>query len=257
MDSIIDHAKLYIIPLFTSEQTQRLVHRHRVSISAAVTLITTYALYTSITTVPRKLAHIPHLGFFEYMKAMMDRKSIDEVSKELTIPTGNKSDSGLYVVSILTPLIHFSSQRFTYSNHSALTEMDGLFMSFAQKLQRSSYLKQVKQLYSTAKSVSTTQLLALKRHISKGGSITYIWYIIWPYAWHTSYWQSYWSSMESSPKGKYDSWIHIPDSPFLASRLPTLLFMEQCQSRCLANLEPNFSVLWMISAKRVLLIFTI
>lgn len=99
MDSIIDNVNAYVVPFFTSEQSQRLFHRHRVSISAAVTLITTYALYTSITTVPRKLAHIPHLGFFDYIKAMMDRKPIDEVSKELTIPAGNKSDSGLYVVS--------------------------------------------------------------------------------------------------------------------------------------------------------------
>lgn len=99
MDSIIDNVNTYVVPFFTSEQSQRLFHRHRLPISAAVTLITTYALYTSITTVPRKLAHIPHLGFFEYIKAMMDRKSINEVSKELTIPAGNKSDSGLYVVS--------------------------------------------------------------------------------------------------------------------------------------------------------------
>lgn len=99
MESIVDNVNLYLVPLFRSEQTNRLVHRHKVSISAAITLIAAYALYSSITTVPRRLAHIPHVGFFDYIKALMGCRSIDQVSKELTIPAGNKSESGLYVVS--------------------------------------------------------------------------------------------------------------------------------------------------------------
>ncbi|CDS10916.1 hypothetical protein LRAMOSA11402 [Lichtheimia ramosa] len=54
----------------------------------------------------------------------MGCRSIDQVSKELTIPAGNKSESGF-----------------------VLTKMDGQCMLLAQKLQRSFYLKQASQYY--------------------------------------------------------------------------------------------------------------
>lgn len=125
------------------------------------------------------------------------------------------------------------------NQHSVLTKMDGQCMLLAQKLQRSFYLKQASQYYFYDYEY---RLNFVVRHLSKGGSISYTWNVIWSYAWHASYWQSYWSTMESPPKGKWNHWLNSLSMTHLLSRLPILLFMAPCRSRCLVSLVPNFLV---------------
>ena len=99
MDQITNTIHSYVTPLFAGEQGRRLVQQHRTSIAAAVALVSTYAVFRSITQVPRQLKHLPHLGFFDYMKAIVTRKSIDDIAHELTLPTVMQSKDGMYVVS--------------------------------------------------------------------------------------------------------------------------------------------------------------
>lgn len=98
MDQITNTVSSFVAPLLNTQGT-RLVQQHRISITAAVALISTYAIFKSITKVPRQLEHFPHLGFFDYLKAVVTRKSMDDIARELTIPIAMQSKSGLYVVS--------------------------------------------------------------------------------------------------------------------------------------------------------------
>ncbi|KAJ8655901.1 hypothetical protein O0I10_008341 [Lichtheimia ornata] len=97
MDQITSTVNTYVVPLFAGEQGKRLIQKHRTSIAAAVALISTYAIFRSITQVPRQLKHLPHLGFFDYIKAVVAGKSINDIAQELTLPAVKRSKSGLYV----------------------------------------------------------------------------------------------------------------------------------------------------------------
>lgn len=99
MDHITNTINTYVSPLLTNGQGTRLVQQHRTSITAAVALISSYAIFRSITKVPRQLEHLPHLGFFDYMKAIVTGKSMDDIAHKLTIPAAMQSKGGLYVVS--------------------------------------------------------------------------------------------------------------------------------------------------------------
>ncbi|KAI7882942.1 cytochrome P450 [Lichtheimia hyalospora FSU 10163] len=81
----------------TGEQGRRFIQQHRTSIAAAVALVSTYAVFKSITQVPPQLKHLPHLGFFDYIKAVVARKSTDDIAREITIPIAMQSKSGMYV----------------------------------------------------------------------------------------------------------------------------------------------------------------
>ncbi|CDS03773.1 hypothetical protein LRAMOSA01174 [Lichtheimia ramosa] len=94
MDQITNTVSSFVAPLLNTQGT-RLVQQHRISITAAVALISTYAIFKSITKVPRQLEHFPHLGFFDYLKAVVTRKSMDDIAHELTIPIAMQSKSGL------------------------------------------------------------------------------------------------------------------------------------------------------------------
>lgn len=101
MDQITSTINTFVAPLLTSEQGRRLVQQHRTSITAAVALISSsYAIFRYITKVPRQLKHFPHLGYFDYLKAVVTGKSMDDIALELTIPIAMRSKSGMYVVSI-------------------------------------------------------------------------------------------------------------------------------------------------------------
>ncbi|KAJ8655903.1 hypothetical protein O0I10_008343 [Lichtheimia ornata] len=97
MDQITSTVNTYVVPLFAGEQGKRLIQKHRTSIAAAVALVSTYAIFRSITQVPRQLKHLPHLGFFDYIKAVVAGKSINDIAQELTLPAVKRSKSGLYV----------------------------------------------------------------------------------------------------------------------------------------------------------------
>lgn len=100
MDHITNTINTFVAPLLTSEQGKRLVQQHRTSITAAVALISSsYAIFRYITKVPRQLKHFPHLGYFDYLKAVVTGKSMDDIALELTIPIAMRSKSGMYVVS--------------------------------------------------------------------------------------------------------------------------------------------------------------
>ncbi|CDH48236.1 cytochrome p450 [Lichtheimia corymbifera JMRC:FSU:9682] len=96
MDQITSTVNTYVVPLFAGEQGKRLIQHHRTSIAAAVALVSTYAIFRSITQVPRQLKHLPHLGFFDYIKAVVAGKTTDDIAHELTIPIAMQSKSGLY-----------------------------------------------------------------------------------------------------------------------------------------------------------------
>ncbi|CDS03770.1 hypothetical protein LRAMOSA01171 [Lichtheimia ramosa] len=98
MDHITNTINTFVAPLLTSEQGKRLVQQHRTSITAAVALISSsYAIFRYITKVPRQLKHFPHLGYFDYLKAVVTGKSMDDIALELTIPIAMRSKSGMYV----------------------------------------------------------------------------------------------------------------------------------------------------------------
>lgn len=99
MDQITNTINTYVTPFFTNGQGTRLVQQHRTSITAAVALISSYAIFRSITKVPRQLEHIPHLGFFDYLKAVVTGKPMDDIAHDLTIPIAMQSKNGMYVVS--------------------------------------------------------------------------------------------------------------------------------------------------------------
>ena len=121
MAEIIDQAKHYMLSFFAQSQNRHLIQRHRTSISAAVALLGVYMLIKSITRIPRQLAHLPHLGFFEYMGAIVKRKTLADIASRLTLPVASQSDSGMYAVSRtlhskstshLTSVSPFHNQRF-------------------------------------------------------------------------------------------------------------------------------------------------
>ncbi|KAI7883978.1 cytochrome P450 [Lichtheimia hyalospora FSU 10163] len=85
-----------MLSFLAQSQNRHLIQRHRTSISAAVALLGVYMLIKSITRIPRQLAHLPHLGFFEYMGAIVKRKTLADISSRLTLPVASQSDSGMY-----------------------------------------------------------------------------------------------------------------------------------------------------------------
>ncbi|CDS03771.1 hypothetical protein LRAMOSA01172 [Lichtheimia ramosa] len=97
MNQLTSTINTFVAPFFTGEQGTRLVQRNRASITAAIALISSYAIFKSVTKVPRQLEHIPHLGFFDYLKAVLMGKSIDDIAHELTIPMAMQSKNGMYV----------------------------------------------------------------------------------------------------------------------------------------------------------------
>ncbi|KAI8142124.1 cytochrome P450 [Fennellomyces sp. T-0311] len=62
--------------------------------------VITLALYIAFDKAirpPASIRHIPHLNFFAYFKALLQRKTVDQLAKESTLPTAAITDSGLYV----------------------------------------------------------------------------------------------------------------------------------------------------------------
>lgn len=127
MDHITNTINTFVAPLLTSEQGKRLVQQHRTSITAAVALISSsYAIFRYITKVPRQLKHFPHLGYFDYLKAVVTGKSMDDIALELTIPIAMRSKSGMYVVSSPIATMHYDMVDHSQQN-SDMTEMGGQF----------------------------------------------------------------------------------------------------------------------------------
>ncbi|KAI7882943.1 cytochrome P-450 cyp509A1 [Lichtheimia hyalospora FSU 10163] len=87
----------YFSSLVVGEQGSQLIYRHRVTISAAVALVSTYTLFKYATGVPHHLAHFPRLGFLDYIKAVYQGKDITFISQQLALPTAEKNPDGLYL----------------------------------------------------------------------------------------------------------------------------------------------------------------
>ena len=93
----------YLSSLVVGEQGRHLIYRHRVTISAAVALVSTDTLFKYVNGVPRHLAHFPRLGFLDYINAVYQGKDITFISQQLALPTADKNPDGLYLVCITGP----------------------------------------------------------------------------------------------------------------------------------------------------------
>ncbi|CDH59811.1 cytochrome p450 [Lichtheimia corymbifera JMRC:FSU:9682] len=91
MDQALNIYNTYVFPFLTTHKRQA-----RVSISAAIGLLTLYWAYDKIFRPPRQLRGIPQAPFFGILKALFTSKPIDELAR-ITLPVANKSPSGLYM----------------------------------------------------------------------------------------------------------------------------------------------------------------
>ncbi|KAI7884021.1 cytochrome P450 [Lichtheimia hyalospora FSU 10163] len=70
--------------------------QQKISIAtAAVALAVAYLVHKALTP-PARLRHLPYVGLFTYLNALMRRKLISEISRDVTLPVGMKSPSGVY-----------------------------------------------------------------------------------------------------------------------------------------------------------------
>lgn len=136
MDQALNIYNTYVFPFLTTHKRQT-----RVSISAAIGLLTLYWAYDKIFRPPRQLRGIPQAPFFGILKALFTSKPIDELAR-ITLPVANKSPSGLYMVrrmrtgSICDPPTH-------HLVYSVSIKMDGMCVSLDQSLPRNSFSRQV------------------------------------------------------------------------------------------------------------------
>lgn len=139
MDQALNIYNTYVFPFLTTHKRQA-----RVSISAAIGLLTLYWAYDKIFRPPRQLRGIPQAPFFGILKALFTSKPIDELAR-ITLPVANKSPSGLYmvrrmwVVFMIPPAHHLV--------YSVLIKMDGMCVSLDQSLPRNSFSRQVKRCH--------------------------------------------------------------------------------------------------------------
>lgn len=71
--------------------------QQKISISAAVALVAFYTVY-KVVTPPKKLRHIPSMGFFSYLNAFLRGKQLHEISKNVVLPHAVNVDNGVYLV---------------------------------------------------------------------------------------------------------------------------------------------------------------
>ncbi|KAG1114134.1 hypothetical protein G6F42_014272 [Rhizopus arrhizus] len=68
-----------------------------ISISAAIVATLTYVLFKKTTTPPKRLKHIPHVGYIKMMMAFLTAKPLLEISKTCVDPVIASSSIGLYL----------------------------------------------------------------------------------------------------------------------------------------------------------------
>jgi len=71
-----------------------------ISISAAIVATLTYVLFKKTTTPPKRLKHIPHVGYIKMMMAFLTAKPLLEISKTCVDPVIASSSIGLYLVGL-------------------------------------------------------------------------------------------------------------------------------------------------------------
>lgn len=76
-----------------------------ISISAAVAATFAFVLFKRTTTPPKRLRHIPHVGYVKMMMAFLAGKPMMDISKTCIDPVIASSTLGLYLVGT-----HVSSQ---------------------------------------------------------------------------------------------------------------------------------------------------
>ena len=69
--------------------------------TTGITLVaaTLYLLYDKINKPPRATRHIPYIGFFKFMSAIIRKEPVYNVTKEMTFPLSFTTESGLYSVT--------------------------------------------------------------------------------------------------------------------------------------------------------------
>lgn len=135
MDQVLHFYNTYVIPYLTTHKRES-----RISISAAIGLLTLYWTYDKVFRPPRQIRGIPQAPFFGILKAMFTSKPIDDLAR-ITLPIATQSPSGLYTVDMISYEYHVPHIDISFS--SDLIRMDGMCVSHDQKLPRSSYSRQV------------------------------------------------------------------------------------------------------------------
>lgn len=92
MDQVLHFYNTYVIPYLTTHKRES-----RISISAAIGLLTLYWTYDKVFRPPRQIRGIPQAPFFGILKAMFTSKPIDDLAR-ITLPIATQSPSGLYTV---------------------------------------------------------------------------------------------------------------------------------------------------------------
>ena len=64
----------------------------------ALVVTSLYLLYDKINKPPQSTRHIPYIGFFKFMSAIIRKEPIYNVTKEMTFPVSFTTESGLYSV---------------------------------------------------------------------------------------------------------------------------------------------------------------
>ncbi|CDS08861.1 hypothetical protein LRAMOSA10222 [Lichtheimia ramosa] len=90
MDQVLHFYNTYVIPYLTTHKRES-----RISISAAIGLLTLYWTYDKVFRPPRQIRGIPQAPFFGILKAMFTSKPIDDLAR-ITLPIATQSPSGLY-----------------------------------------------------------------------------------------------------------------------------------------------------------------
>jgi hypothetical protein len=88
-----------ITEIYSNEIVPRLTKRNKViAISAAIFLMVSYKI-SNVIHPPRKLRHIPHMGYFDFLSTFLKKEHMLQRSQIFALPLVNSEGSnGLYLV---------------------------------------------------------------------------------------------------------------------------------------------------------------
>ncbi|ORZ15229.1 cytochrome P450 [Absidia repens] len=85
--------------------------RDKKAIGIAVAIALLYSLHRKITKPPANLRHLPWLGFYKYHKAILSNVTVDQFSRDITLPVMEKSSGaflqpmvGYWIIQLTDPI---------------------------------------------------------------------------------------------------------------------------------------------------------
>lgn len=85
--------------------TKQLLNRHRISTAVALAVVGLCISFSNLAKGPRNTRHIPRIDFVKYVRSILNKKSREQIAREVNLPTVLASETGLYMVILIIIII--------------------------------------------------------------------------------------------------------------------------------------------------------